>query len=77
MKDNSTISRIRQVRHLISEEAGHDPKTLVQYYIRLQNKRKDEDNYSKTSSEKLAALEADSLVKQRAAKADPAAFKQA
>lgn len=51
MKDNPTISRIRQVRHLISEEVGHDPKTLVQYYIHLQNKKKDEDNYSKINLE--------------------------
>ncbi len=31
-----TIDRIRQVRHEISEEAGHDPRRLVAHYIEYQ-----------------------------------------
>lgn len=36
MKDDPTITRIRQVRHAISEKCGHDPKKIVEYYIDLQ-----------------------------------------
>ena len=36
MKKDETISQIREVRHLISEEHGHDPQKLVSYYIELQ-----------------------------------------
>ena len=30
------FERIRRVRHDISEEFGHDPRRLVDYYIELQ-----------------------------------------
>jgi hypothetical protein len=30
------IEQIREVRHRISEEHGHDPQKLVDYYIELQ-----------------------------------------
>jgi hypothetical protein len=30
------IARIREVRHRISEEFGHDPYRMVDYYINLQ-----------------------------------------
>ena len=32
MKIDPEIERIRAVRHRISEECGHDPKRLVEYY---------------------------------------------
>lgn len=35
-KKDDAISEIREVRHIISEENGHNPKTLVNYYIELQ-----------------------------------------
>lgn len=41
MKDDPTITRIRQVRHSISEKHGHDPKRLAEYYMDLQKKHKD------------------------------------
>jgi hypothetical protein len=41
MKDDPTIARIRKARHEISAAAGHDPKRLVEYYIRLQERHKD------------------------------------
>jgi hypothetical protein len=31
-----TIERIREARHRISEKCGHDPKRLVEYYMKLQ-----------------------------------------
>lgn len=36
MKPESTLSRIRQARHEISQQVDHDPKRLVDYYIKLQ-----------------------------------------
>lgn len=32
------IARIREVRHRISEQFGHDPYRLVAYYMELQKK---------------------------------------
>ena len=40
MKNDLVIDRIRKARHSISTECGHDPKKLVEYYIRRQNKRR-------------------------------------
>ena len=42
MKDDPAIRRIRDVRHQISEEHGHDPKRLVAYYLELQRQRQEE-----------------------------------
>jgi len=39
MTDDPVIDRIREARHLISEECDHDPEKLIGYYIRRQNKR--------------------------------------
>jgi hypothetical protein len=39
MKDDPAIKRIRDVRHQISKEYGHDPKRIVGYYIELQRQR--------------------------------------
>jgi hypothetical protein len=35
------IDEIRQVRHRISEQCGHDPARLVAYYLALQEKHRD------------------------------------
>ncbi len=40
MKDDPTIARIREVRHRISGKYDHDPKKIVEYYIKLQKKHK-------------------------------------
>jgi len=40
MKDDPTIARIREVRHRISGKYNHDPKKIVEYYIKLQKKHK-------------------------------------
>ena len=42
MKDDPAIKRIRDVRHRISEEHGHDPKRIVAYYMELQRKRREQ-----------------------------------
>jgi hypothetical protein len=35
------IDEIREVRHRISEQCGHDPRRLVDYYIALQEQYRD------------------------------------
>ncbi len=37
MINDPVIDRIREARHIISEECGHDPKKLIEYYIRRKN----------------------------------------
>ena len=41
MKDASVLQYIREVRHRISQECDHDPKKLVEYYMRLQERHKE------------------------------------
>jgi hypothetical protein len=36
MQDDPTITRIHEVRHRISKQFDHDPKKLVEHYMRLQ-----------------------------------------
>ena len=36
VKEDIAIERIREVRHKISAEFGHDPKRLVDHYVELQ-----------------------------------------
>jgi len=41
MQDDPAITRIHEVRHRISEHFDHDPKKLVEHYIRLQAQYRD------------------------------------
>lgn len=41
MKDDPTITRIREARQRISEECGNDTRRLVERYIRLQERHRD------------------------------------
>jgi len=41
MKPDPTIERIRQIRHQISEECGHDPQQLLEYYLKYQQQYAD------------------------------------
>ena len=36
LKNDPTITRIRETRHKISEEFGHDPRKVIAHYIQLQ-----------------------------------------
>jgi hypothetical protein len=38
-RPNPIVDEIREVRHRISEEFGHDPKKLVEYYMKLQEEK--------------------------------------
>jgi hypothetical protein len=51
IKDDPTISEIRETRHKISEENDHDTKKVVDYYIELQKKYK--ERLLKTSEEEI------------------------
>ncbi|HEY4761603.1 MAG TPA: hypothetical protein VIH42_13560 [Thermoguttaceae bacterium] len=37
MLNEHLIDQIREIRHRISEECGHDPQKLVEYYMRLES----------------------------------------
>lgn len=51
-KDDPTISRIREARHRISEKCGHDPRRLVEYYTKLQERHRDRLMDAKKSASK-------------------------
>ena len=36
MKRDSTIERVRKVRHQISAEHNHDPRQLIAYYLEME-----------------------------------------
>jgi hypothetical protein len=36
IKDDPTITKIREARHNISEANAHDPQKVIDYYIQLQ-----------------------------------------
>jgi hypothetical protein len=40
VEEDKTIQRIREARHFISEESGHDPHKLVEHYKGYQEKLK-------------------------------------
>jgi hypothetical protein len=40
MQDDPAIASIREVRHRISAQFDHDPKKLVEHYMRLQEQHK-------------------------------------
>ncbi len=40
MKDDPVIDRIRNIRHEISEKCGHKPEKLIDYYMELQKRHK-------------------------------------
>jgi hypothetical protein len=40
MKDDPVIAEIRAIRRLISARFDHDPKKIVEYYIKLQEKNR-------------------------------------
>ena len=51
--DDEEITRIREVRHRISERFGHDPYRLVVHYIERQRHR--EDKFLRASEPEAAS----------------------
>ncbi len=41
MRTDPTVARIRKIRHEISEECGHDVRTMIEYYMKYQQKYAD------------------------------------
>jgi hypothetical protein len=39
--EDPAIEAIREARHQISESVGHDPRKLVEYYRRLQDRHRE------------------------------------
>lgn len=50
-KDDPAIGRVRKARHEVSAEHGHDPKRVVDYYIRRQQDREQRSNESEGEKE--------------------------
>ncbi|MSQ97110.1 MAG: hypothetical protein EXR98_21505 [Gemmataceae bacterium] len=40
-KEDPTIDAVREARHRISEGVAHDPRKLVEYYRRLQERHRE------------------------------------
>lgn len=53
MKNDPTISRIREARHRISEQHHHDPQRLVEYYMKLQERHRDRFVETQSVGEKV------------------------
>lgn len=51
LKHDLALERIREVRHRISEQYGHDPQKLVNYYIELQKQYRSIDSTKDQQSE--------------------------
>lgn len=56
LKDDPTIAGIRETRHKISEEFGHDPQRIIAYYIQLQ-KKEEELRRQRKQAEEVQLLE--------------------
>lgn len=41
MKDDPAIQAVREARHRISQSVDHDPRKLVEYYRRLQERHRE------------------------------------
>ena len=61
LQDDPTIAQIRETRHRISEECGHDPHKLVARYIEMQKQYQSQllDPPEKWPSEEPDALQAE------------------
>jgi len=58
LRDDPVIQWLREARHRISEQFGHDPRRLVEHYIQLQERHKDrffKDEAAPVMEEKKAA----------------------
>lgn len=45
MNPDPLIDEIREIRHRISEECGHDPRRLVEHYKELEKQLRAEGKY--------------------------------
>ncbi len=43
MKDDPAIKRVRDARHAISAECGHDPQKLLAYYRKRAQERRERE----------------------------------
>jgi len=59
MKDDPAIQAVRDVRHRISAAVGHDPRKLVEYYRKLQERHPERIVSAATPPEPRDAAAAD------------------
>ena len=52
MEPDSPLVRVRKARCQISEECGNDPKRLVEYFMKLQERHRDRLVHSTTTGSK-------------------------
>jgi len=63
MKTDPTIERIRQIRHQISEECGHDPQQLLKYYMKYQQQYADRlVSFPTLNRDKISAKKEDTML---------------
>ena len=55
MKKDDAIAQIREVRHIISEENGHNPQRLVNYYIELHKQHPQQALFKEVQTELVQA----------------------
>ena len=41
MESESPLARVRKAREHISEECGHDPRRLIEYYMKIQERHRE------------------------------------
>ncbi len=59
IQQDIVLTRIREVRHHISEQSGHDPQRLITYYLEMQQQFTERllaDNHIHTSETKPDAI---------------------
>lgn len=55
LKDDPVIAEVRKARTAISKKYEHDPKKIVEYYIKLQNRHQTRLIKSKKIRDKVVA----------------------
>jgi uncharacterized protein with NRDE domain len=53
LKDDPAITEIRETRHKISEEFGHDPQRIVAYYMELQRKEEEQRQLNQPETKQI------------------------
>ncbi len=46
MKNDLALDEIKKIRHTISRECGHDPKKLVEYYMKRQRSKQNTSRHA-------------------------------
>ena len=58
MKNDPAIQRVREARHAVSAECGHDPEKLVAYYLKRQQERLEQQKQADKEKQDMTDAEA-------------------